>query len=72
MAGVSAAMGRVGEANAIGCNALGRRPVRSRCFRIIADGAGASTLGEDRLISHGLAAGVTAARWLTMRDTELV
>ena len=39
---------------------------------IIADGAGASTLGDDQLSSHGLSPVFTSAMWLTMRGAELV
>ena len=39
---------------------------------IIADGAGASTLGDNQLVSHGLAPVFTSVTWLTMRGTELV
>ncbi len=39
---------------------------------IIADGAGASTLGDSQLVSHGLAPVFTSVTWLTMRGIELV
>ena len=39
---------------------------------IIADGAGASTLGDNQLVSHGLAPVFTSVTWLTIRGTELV
>ena len=39
---------------------------------IIADGAGASTLGDDQVISHGRRPVFTSVTWLTMRGAELV
>ena len=39
---------------------------------IVADGAGASTLGDDKLLPHGLSPVFTSVTWLTMRGTELV
>ncbi len=39
---------------------------------VIADGAGASTLGDDQLIPHGLAPVFLSETWLTMRTIELV
>lgn len=39
---------------------------------IIADGAGASTLGDNQLVPHALAPVFTSVTWLTMRGTELV
>jgi pimeloyl-ACP methyl ester carboxylesterase len=39
---------------------------------VVADGAGASTLSDDRLLPHGLAPVFTSVTWLTMRGTELV
>jgi uncharacterized protein len=39
---------------------------------IVADGAGASTLADNQLVSHGLAPVFTSFMWLTMRGTELV
>lgn len=39
---------------------------------IVAEGAGASTLADDRLIPHGLAPVFTSVTWLTMRGAELV
>ena len=39
---------------------------------VIADGAGASTLGDSQLLPHGLAPVFVSVTWLTMRATELV
>jgi pimeloyl-ACP methyl ester carboxylesterase len=39
---------------------------------VVADGAGASTLGDDELISHAFAPVFTSVTWLTMRGVELV
>ena len=40
---------------------------------VVADGAGASTLGDQRLASHGLSAPIAiSASWLTMREIELL
>jgi hypothetical protein len=40
---------------------------------VVADGAGAGTLGDQRLAEHGALAGFeSAVGWLTMRETELV
>ena len=39
---------------------------------IVADGAGASTMGDQRLIGHGITQPVfLSVTWLTMRATEL-
>ena len=38
---------------------------------VIADGAGASTLGDDQLTAHGLAPVFVSVTWLTMRAIEL-
>ncbi len=38
---------------------------------IVADGAGASTLGDAQISSHGLAPVFTSVTWITMRGTEL-
>jgi uncharacterized protein len=43
-------------------------PVRA----IVADGAGASTAGDERLVSHGLLSGIRASvGWLAMRQVEI-
>ena len=39
---------------------------------VVADGAGASTLGDDQLVPHGLAPVFLSETWLTMRTIELV
>ncbi len=39
---------------------------------VVADGAGASTLGDTRLVRHGLAPVFLSETWLTMRAIELV
>ena len=39
---------------------------------VIADGAGASTLGDNQLVPHGLAPVYLSETWLTMRGIELV
>jgi alpha-beta hydrolase superfamily lysophospholipase len=39
---------------------------------IIADGAGASTLGDNQLVGHGLAPVFVSETWLTMRAIELI
>lgn len=38
---------------------------------VVADGAGASTLGDDQLVPHGLAPVFLSETWLTMRTIEL-
>ena len=44
-----------------------------RLAAVVADGAGASTLGDQRLASHGLSAPIAlSASWLTMREVELL
>jgi uncharacterized protein len=44
-----------------------------RLAAVVADGAGASTLGDQRLTSHGLSAPIAvSAGWLSMRATELL
>ena len=39
---------------------------------VIADGAGASTLGDNQLVRHGLAPVFTSETWLTMRGIEVI
>lgn len=39
---------------------------------IVADGAGASTLGDQQIVAHGLAPVFNSETWLTMRAIELV
>ena len=48
--------------------AASRVPLRA----VIADGAGASTLGDSQLVPHALAPVFVSVTWLTMRATELV
>jgi hypothetical protein len=43
-----------------------------RLRAIVADGAGASTLTDQKLLPHGLSPVFTSVTWLTMRGTELV
>ncbi len=40
---------------------------------VVADGAGASTLGDQRLVTHGLTAPIAlSTAWLSLRETELL
>ena len=40
---------------------------------VVADGAGASTLGDQRLVTHGLAAPIAlSSAWLLMREAEIL
>jgi pimeloyl-ACP methyl ester carboxylesterase len=39
---------------------------------VVADGAGASTLGDQQIVTHGLAPVFVSETWLTMRAIELV